>query len=72
CNFLINTGDATADDLEALGEEVRAAVAAESGITLEWEIRRTGHAEMDGPCFGPSGGVSDGTSGPQSFARAEA
>lgn len=42
CNFLINTGDATAADLEALGEAVRARVAETSGITLEWEIRRIG------------------------------
>lgn len=42
CNFLINTGEATAADLEGLGEEVRARVLAASGITLEWEIRRLG------------------------------
>ncbi len=42
CNFLINTGDASAADLEALGEEVRRRVQASSGITLEWEIRRLG------------------------------
>jgi len=42
CNFLVNTGDATARDLEELGEEVRARVRAASGITLEWEIRRIG------------------------------
>src|SRR5215472_9167172 len=42
CNFLINTGDATAADLEALGEEVRARVKAKSGILLEWEIKRVG------------------------------
>ncbi|HVA14084.1 MAG TPA: UDP-N-acetylmuramate dehydrogenase [Stellaceae bacterium] len=41
-NFLINTGDATAAEIEALGEEVRARVLAKSGITLEWEIRRVG------------------------------
>jgi len=41
-NFLINTGNATAADLEALGEEVRARVLAKTGITLEWEIRRIG------------------------------
>lgn len=45
CNFLINTGDATASDLEALGEEVRARVKETSGVTLEWEIRRIGVAE---------------------------
>jgi UDP-N-acetylmuramate dehydrogenase len=41
-NFLINTGDATAADLEALGEEVRRRVLEKSGITLEWEIKRVG------------------------------
>jgi UDP-N-acetylmuramate dehydrogenase len=41
-NFLINTGDATAADIEALGEDVRARVKAHSGITLEWEIARVG------------------------------
>ncbi len=42
CNFLINTGDATAADLEALGEEVRVRVKEKSGVTLEWEIKRIG------------------------------
>ena len=42
CNFLINTGEATATDLEDLGEEVRAKVKAQSGVTLEWEIKRIG------------------------------
>jgi UDP-N-acetylmuramate dehydrogenase len=42
CNFLINTGNATAADLEALGEQVRARVRAMAGVTLEWEIRRIG------------------------------
>ncbi|HUJ46251.1 MAG TPA: UDP-N-acetylmuramate dehydrogenase [Rhizomicrobium sp.] len=42
CNFLINTGDATAFDIEALGEDVRARVKAKSGIDLEWEIKRVG------------------------------
>ena len=42
CNFLINTGEATAADLEDLGEEVRAKVKAQSGVTLEWEIKRIG------------------------------
>ena len=41
-NFLINTGTATAADLEGLGEEVRKKVYAQSGITLEWEIMRIG------------------------------
>ena len=42
CNFLINGGAATAADLENLGEEVRRRVLAESGVSLEWEIRRIG------------------------------
>ncbi|MEO0991238.1 MAG: UDP-N-acetylmuramate dehydrogenase [Pseudomonadota bacterium] len=41
-NFLVNTGDATAADLEGLGEEVRERVFAHSGIRLEWEIMRVG------------------------------
>ncbi|MBO9580942.1 MAG: UDP-N-acetylmuramate dehydrogenase [Sphingobium sp.] len=44
-NFLINMGDATSADIEALGEEVRKRVKAESGINLEWEIQRVGRAE---------------------------
>jgi UDP-N-acetylmuramate dehydrogenase len=43
-NFLINTGDASAADLEALGEEVRKRVKDKSGILLEWEIKRVGLA----------------------------
>lgn len=43
-NFLINTGEATATDIEALGEEVRRRVRDKSGITLEWEIKRVGVA----------------------------
>jgi UDP-N-acetylmuramate dehydrogenase len=42
CNFLINTGGATAADIEGLGEEVRRRVHASSGVTLDWEIRRIG------------------------------
>ena len=41
-NFLINTGSATAKDLESLGELVRKRVFKHSGITLEWEIMRVG------------------------------
>jgi UDP-N-acetylmuramate dehydrogenase len=41
-NFLINTGDATSADIEALGEEVRRRVYAKSGVQLEWEIQRVG------------------------------
>ncbi|MGQ0741036.1 MAG: UDP-N-acetylmuramate dehydrogenase [Alphaproteobacteria bacterium] len=44
CNFLINTGSATAADIETLGEVVRARVKANSGINLEWEIKRMGRA----------------------------
>jgi UDP-N-acetylmuramate dehydrogenase len=43
CNFLINTGEATAYDLELLGETVRARVLESSGIRLEWEIKRIGN-----------------------------
>ncbi|WP_091685224.1 UDP-N-acetylmuramate dehydrogenase [Methylocapsa palsarum] len=42
CNFLINRGTASAADLEALGETVRARVLETSGVTLEWEIKRVG------------------------------
>lgn len=42
CNFMINTGGASAADLEALGEEVRRRVADVTGTLLEWEIRRIG------------------------------
>ena len=41
-NFLINTGEAIAADIEALGEEVRRRVKEKSGIELEWEIKRVG------------------------------
>jgi len=42
CNFLINTGEATAADLEDLGDDVRARVKETSGIELHWEIKRIG------------------------------
>ncbi|MEQ8354889.1 MAG: UDP-N-acetylmuramate dehydrogenase [Kiloniellaceae bacterium] len=48
CNFLINTGAATAADLENLGEEVRRRVKDHSGIALEWEIKRLGVAAATG------------------------
>ena len=48
-NFLTNAGGATAADLEDLGEEVRKAVYAHSGITLEWEIMRVGEREAPTP-----------------------
>jgi UDP-N-acetylmuramate dehydrogenase len=42
CNFLINEGGASAEDIERLGETVRARVKARSGVTLQWEIIRIG------------------------------
>jgi UDP-N-acetylmuramate dehydrogenase len=42
CNFLINRGDASAADIEALGETVRRRVREHSGVELEWEIKRIG------------------------------
>jgi len=42
CNFLINLGNATAADIETLGETVRERVKAQSGVALEWEIKRIG------------------------------
>jgi UDP-N-acetylmuramate dehydrogenase len=44
CNFLINLGSATAGDIETLGETVRQRVKDNSGVALEWEIRRIGVA----------------------------
>ncbi len=41
-NFMINTGDATAADLEGLGEAIRADVKAKFDVALEWEIKRIG------------------------------
>jgi len=46
-NFLINTGGATAADLEELGEEVRKRVFQHSGIALEWEIMRVGEPRAE-------------------------
>jgi len=46
CNFLINLGNATAGDIEALGETVRARVKDTSGVDLEWEIKRIGVAKL--------------------------
>ena len=43
CNFMINTGNATALDLENLGEEIRRRVLEETGLSLRWEIRRIGN-----------------------------
>jgi UDP-N-acetylmuramate dehydrogenase len=44
CNFLLNRGNASAADIEALGETVRARVKQASGVELEWEIKRIGVA----------------------------
>jgi UDP-N-acetylmuramate dehydrogenase len=44
CNFLINHGKASGNEIEALGEEVRARVKDQSGVELEWEIKRVGRA----------------------------
>jgi UDP-N-acetylmuramate dehydrogenase len=44
CNFLINLGSATASDIETLGETVRRRVNENSGVDLEWEIKRVGAA----------------------------
>ena len=64
-NFLINTGTATSADIEALGDEVRARVLAQSGIDLDWEIERVGNPlsspsrgeARDGHLAGPGGSV---------------
>ena len=45
CNFLINLGSATAADIETLGETVRTRVKENSGVELEWEIKRIGVAQ---------------------------
>jgi UDP-N-acetylmuramate dehydrogenase len=57
CNFLINTGDATAADIEGLGEDVRAAVKAKSGVELRWEIKRIGRPSPQRPDWD---GATDG------------
>ncbi len=41
-NFLINTGNATAKDIETLGEKIRKKVQETQGVTLEWEVRKLG------------------------------
>jgi UDP-N-acetylmuramate dehydrogenase len=46
CNFLINLGDATASDIETLGETVRRRVKETSGVELDWEIKRIGEAQQ--------------------------
>jgi UDP-N-acetylmuramate dehydrogenase len=42
CNFMLNNGQASAADLEGLGEQVRARVLSKTGVELEWEIKRIG------------------------------
>ncbi len=49
CNFLINDAQATGEDVETLGETVRARVKAVSGMTLDWEIIRLGQAKDGRP-----------------------
>ncbi|MEM8785423.1 MAG: hypothetical protein AAGF19_06185, partial [Pseudomonadota bacterium] len=51
CNFLINRGDATAHDIETLGETVRSRVAEATGVSLDWEIKRVGEP-LKGPAMG--------------------
>jgi UDP-N-acetylmuramate dehydrogenase len=58
CNFMINRGRATALDLELLGETVRARVLAETGLALDWEIRRVGRFAPGG-VVEPFNGTSD-------------
>lgn len=45
CNFLLNLGNASSAEIEALGEEVRRRVKEHSGVSLEWEIQRVGVAD---------------------------
>ncbi len=58
-NFLVNTGTATAADLETLGETVRKKVLQDSGVELQWEIRRVGKPapETDAGNHGRHGGT---------------
>ncbi len=58
CNFLLNTGGATAAELEGLGEELRRRVHATSGVTLEWEIKRMG-IPAGPPPWGTAGSAGD-------------
>lgn len=48
CNFLINTGGATAEDIETLGETIQQRVLAGGGPTLRWEIHRVGRNQNEG------------------------
>ena len=49
CNFMINTGNATATDLETLGELARSKVLSMFGIELKWEIKRQGRVSYSAP-----------------------
>ena len=60
CNFLINRGGASAADIEALGEEVRRRVKAQSGVELEWEIKRVGEGLSHPPFRRALAGVDGG------------
>lgn len=60
CNFLVNTGGATAADLEGLGEEVRRRVFEHCGVSLEWEICRLGVAAEPPARDVADGGADDG------------
>ncbi|MCC7394148.1 MAG: UDP-N-acetylmuramate dehydrogenase [Sphingomonadaceae bacterium] len=63
-NFLINTGDATSADIEALGEEVRRRVKEHSGVELQWEIQRVGiFAGAPEGSVGMFAGVPEGSVG---------
>ncbi|MBX2834804.1 MAG: UDP-N-acetylenolpyruvoylglucosamine reductase, partial [Micavibrio sp.] len=42
CNFMLNTGDASAKDLEMLGDEIKARALHDLGLALKWEIKRIG------------------------------
>lgn len=62
-NFLINPGEATAADLEGVGEAVRADVAAKFGVTLDWEVKRIGRPVQDNAITrGDSPPIAEGTS----------
>src|SRR5947207_9518254 len=56
-NFLINTGNATAADIEGLGDEVRRRVYERFGVMLEWEIRRIGQP-IPGPARTAEGALT--------------
>lgn len=60
CNFMINTGTATAHHLEELGETVRARVLETAGVALEWEIRRLGRFGAGSPAIAPFLGMQKG------------